>query len=124
MHLSEVFKALSDKTRLRILNLLSRQELCVCQVGEVLGMSQPNASKHLHRLRYSGLIVSRKVSQWCFYRINEKFKNKNPGLYEFLVGEWSRDRIFTDDMQKLNDILCKFECCRKLMQECTDEPYE
>ncbi len=44
MELFDIFKALGDKTRMRIMNLLSKQELCVCQISEVLKMSQPNAS--------------------------------------------------------------------------------
>ena len=112
MYLSEVFKALGDKTRLRMLNLLSKQELCVCQICEVLKMSQPNASKHLHRMRYAGLIVCRKVSQWCFYKINEEFKSKNQTLFAFLLEEWTRGVLFTDDLLILEKILNNFECCK------------
>jgi len=120
MYLSGVFKALGDKTRLRMLNLLSKQELCVCQICEVLKISQPNVSKHLHRMRYAGLIVCRKVSQWCFYKINEEFKSKNQALFAFLLDEWANNRLFAEDIQKLVDILNNFECCKTCVNKSMD----
>jgi len=120
MELFDIFKALGDKTRMRIMSLLSKQELCVCQISEVLKMSQPNASKHLHRLRYSGLIVCRKLSQWCFYSINEDFIFNNTVLFQYLMGEWSKHKFFTDDTKKLNNILLDFKCCKVCMQKSKD----
>lgn len=117
MHLSEVFKALGDKTRLRILNLLSKRELCVCQIHEIISMSQPNASKHLNKLRYAGIIVCRKVSQWCFYSINEKFIKHSPILYDFLVEQWSKNKQFIEDAKMLNELLKNYDCCAKLLNK-------
>jgi ArsR family transcriptional regulator len=88
MNLCEAFKALGDGTRLRILSLLSQRELCECQLCIALGISQPNASKHLKCLRYTGLISCRKRSQWCFYRINDDFAQQFGGLYAFLTDQW------------------------------------
>ncbi len=117
MHISEIFKALGDKTRLRILNLLSKRELCVCQIHEIISMSQPNASKHLNRLRYAGIIVCRKVSQWCFYSINEKFIKNSPILYEYLVEQWAVNKQFIDDKKRLDELLEKYDCCAKLLNK-------
>ena len=61
----EVLKALSDETRLRIINLLYERELCVCDVMEVLQISQAKASRHLIYLKNSGLARDRKVAQWA-----------------------------------------------------------
>ena len=65
----EVLKALSDETRLRIINLLYERELCVCDVMEVLQISQAKASRHLIYLKNSGLARDRKVAQWAYYSL-------------------------------------------------------
>jgi len=65
-----VFRALSDKTRLRILNLLRGGELCVCEIVSVLDVPQPTASRHLAYLRRAGLVEGRREGQWCHYRLS------------------------------------------------------
>jgi len=64
-----IFKALSDKTRLRIINLLLRsgQELCVCEIVDSINESQYNVSKHLKELKYAGLIEEKKTGRWVSY---------------------------------------------------------
>ena len=116
MDLSEIFRALGDETRLRILNLLSKKELCVCQINDVLRLSQPNASKHLNRLRICGLISYRKISQWCFYSINQEFMKQNSILYDYLLCQWSRYKVFNDDIKKLDYLLGANDCCKKLLE--------
>lgn len=64
-----MFRAFSDRTRLRILNLLSGGELCVCDLVEVLQVPQPTASRHLAYLRKAGLVKSRRDKYWIHYRI-------------------------------------------------------
>ncbi len=66
-----VFKALSDETRLRILKLLERGELCVCDIFSALAMVQPKVSFHLAVLKEAGLIRDRKEGRWVHYRIND-----------------------------------------------------
>lgn len=65
-----VFKALSDGTRLRILNILLQRECCVCEVMQVLGISQPSASRHLSILHDAGLLKSHKQGIWMNYAID------------------------------------------------------
>lgn len=64
-----VLKALSDETRLRILNILCDQELCVCDIKESLNVLQTKASRHLSYLKKAGLISSRKKAQWVYYSL-------------------------------------------------------
>lgn len=66
-----VFKALADRTRLRILALLRAGETCVCDVHESLGIPQPKASRHLAYLRRAGLVEARREGLWMHYRIAE-----------------------------------------------------
>jgi ArsR family transcriptional regulator, arsenate/arsenite/antimonite-responsive transcriptional repressor len=63
-----IFRALSDKTRLRILHLLLGGELCVCDIVSVLGCPQPTASRHLAYLRKVSLVTVRKEGVWCYYQ--------------------------------------------------------
>ena len=65
----DIFRALSDPTRLRILHLLSKGELCVGDLVTVLRVPQPTASRHLTLLRRIGLIIARKNSYWTFYAL-------------------------------------------------------
>jgi len=67
--LERFFQALGDKTRLRLLNLMSEQEVCVCYFVEILGSPQPKISRHLAYLRSAGLVAARREGKWVHYRI-------------------------------------------------------
>jgi ArsR family transcriptional regulator len=67
--LETVFKALADRTRLRILGLLSAGEICVCDIHGSLGLPQPTVSRHLAYLRRTGLVEGRKDGLWVHYRL-------------------------------------------------------
>lgn len=66
-----IFKALSDKTRLRIINLLTHfnQEFCVCEFVDALDEPQYKISKHLKELKYAGLIEEKKIGRWVYYSL-------------------------------------------------------
>ena len=64
-----MFRAFSDRTRLRILHLLRGGELCVCDLVDVLEVPQPTASRHLAYLRKVGLVVARKEGFWSHYAL-------------------------------------------------------
>jgi ArsR family transcriptional regulator len=64
-----MFRAFSDRTRLRILNLLRSGELCVCDLVRVIGSPQPKISRHLAYLRKAGLVTSRKDGLWMYYEL-------------------------------------------------------
>ena len=68
-----LYKALADRTRLRILALLKTGEICVCHVHESLGIPQPKASRHLAYLRRAGLVETRRQGLWIYYRLAEPF---------------------------------------------------
>jgi len=97
MELADVLKALADENRLRILNLLGDQTLCVCDLEEVLKLNQSNLSRHLAKLKQVGLVSSKKRGLFVYY-------SRKPlvGPYQRVVGElfssmdaagaWSEDR--------------------------------
>lgn len=68
--MSEQFKMLGDKSRLTILGLLKERELCVCEIVEILDMSQPNISQHLRKLKSAGLVLEDRRGQWIYYSLN------------------------------------------------------
>ena len=67
--LALLFAALSDRTRLRLLNLMDGREICVCYFVEILGQSQPKISRHLAYLRRAGVVSARREGKWMHYRI-------------------------------------------------------
>jgi ArsR family transcriptional regulator len=68
--LENLFKALADKTRLRILALLADNEVCVCHIHDSLGLPQPTVSRHLAYLRKSGLVAARRDGVWMHYQVS------------------------------------------------------
>src|SRR5882672_9636015 len=63
------FRALADRTRLRLLHLIGKDEVCVCFFVEILKMSQPKISRHLAYLRRAGIVGTRREGNWMHYRI-------------------------------------------------------
>jgi len=73
---SRFFKALADKTRLRMVKLLGVREMCVCEIMVALDLTQPTASHHLGLLENAGIVKDRKEGKWVFYSL------ENPELLE------------------------------------------
>lgn len=67
--MGQFFQALGDNTRLRLLNLMGDQELCVCYFVEILEQPQPKISRHLAYLRNAGIVTARRDGKWMHYRI-------------------------------------------------------
>jgi ArsR family transcriptional regulator, arsenate/arsenite/antimonite-responsive transcriptional repressor len=67
--LTQVYAALADPTRLRILSLLGEDEICVCHIHASLDVPQPTASRHLAYLRKAGLVEARRDGVWMHYRL-------------------------------------------------------
>ena len=68
--LENLFKALADKTRMRILALVGNNEVCVCHIHDTLGLPQPTVSRHLAYLRKSGLVAARRDGVWMHYQLS------------------------------------------------------
>ena len=67
--MESLFQALADRTRLRLLNLMGEQEVCVCYFVEILDLPQPTISRHLAYLRRMRLVAARRQGKWMHYRI-------------------------------------------------------
>jgi ArsR family transcriptional regulator len=111
-HLAEMeilFLALADKTRLRLLNLMREDEICVCYFTEVLGESQPKVSRHLAYLRSAGIVSARREGKWMNYKIEFP---ENPLAAKVLQAtlDWlkAQDNM-REDYNKLAAVCCSVE---------------
>ncbi|MDO8137123.1 MAG: metalloregulator ArsR/SmtB family transcription factor [Candidatus Brocadiales bacterium] len=100
----EVFKALADPTRLRILYLLAYagKELCVCEFVDSLEEPQYNVSRHLRVLRQAGLLKERKEGRWVYYSLSQDRSSFKDSLLK-LVRSISIDK---KDVERLKERLC------------------
>ncbi|HAB51836.1 MAG TPA: transcriptional regulator [Ignavibacteriales bacterium] len=100
----EKFKALSDETRLRIINLLLvNDSLCVCELVDTLEIPQYQISKGLAILKSSGIVELEKDGKWGYYQLS-KLNETNKSLF-LLLKKILNDEIFINDLKKLNDRL-------------------
>jgi ArsR family transcriptional regulator, arsenate/arsenite/antimonite-responsive transcriptional repressor len=100
------FQALGDTTRLRLLNLMGEQEICVCYFVEVLGQPQPKISRHLAYLRSAGIVEARRDGKWMHYRV---VMPAHTGAAQVLrqTMQWLRDeRAMKADSAKLAKACC------------------
>ena len=65
------FSALADRTRLRLLNLMATDEICVCYFVAILRTNQPKISRHLAYLRRAGIVEARRDGKWIHYKVVE-----------------------------------------------------
>jgi len=117
LDLIEIFKALGDENRIRILNLLIRQELCVCEIETVLEITQSNASRHLNKLKSAGVITNEKKSQWVYYRVDNKFIEENNLLYEFLKNKMDENTQWIRDVERLKKYKNSNFTCEQLRED-------
>lgn len=100
------FAALADNTRLRLLNLMGENEVCVCFFVEVIGTNQPKISRHLAYLRKAGIVEARRDGIWAHYRIVAP-KHEQAARVLLSVQEWlETDKAMQKDRKKLMNICC------------------
>lgn len=99
---AEIFKALSDETRLKIMILLTDRELCVCDLERILATTQTKISRHLSNLKYNKLVKSRREGQWSYYslaEIDDEFTRSIINSFVFI-----KEQYFPDFDQIVNDL--------------------
>jgi len=100
------FRALADSTRLRIINLIGDQEVCVCFFVEILKTNQPKISRHLAYLRRAGIVAARREGIWMHYRIATP-SDENAAKVLTDVREWlANDAGMQQDRKRLVKICC------------------
>lgn len=109
--LINIYKVMSDETRIRILNLLYKQDLCVCELTELLDLSQPKISKHIAKIRNAGLVNTFRNEQYIYYSLD---KDNKTLLSLIEISLKNNSTFLLDDLQKLKaktSFVCTKEGC-------------
>lgn len=108
---AQTFKALADETRLRILALLlTKEELCVCDIISALKLPQSTVSRHLAYLRKNGLVKDRRNGNWMYYSILDKGNEFQLELLELIGRHVARYPSTTADRARLQELADQDRC--------------
>jgi len=131
---TDLFKTLSDPSRLRILKMLQVRDLCVCEITAALSLSAPTVSKHLHILRNADLIWDRKDGKWVNYGLNKQAADPLLTNIQRLIKEINEDDpVFRKDRDIITstsrEIICginpgKESRMAKILILCTGEKWD
>jgi len=108
----KVIKALRDPNRVKIVKILKHGQLCVCEIQEVLGVSQPTVSKHLKTLEEAGLLNSRKEGLWVYYRLNEGSSSPYAATMLGNLKQWLESTPEITEMVKKLPAIRKANICK------------
>jgi ArsR family transcriptional regulator len=99
----QLFKLISDETRLRCLLLIARHKaLCVCELTAAMGESQPKISRHLAQLRQSGVVTDERRGQWVYYHLSSQLDAWQSAMIEQLLDSQDLLVHYQDDHQRLD----------------------
>lgn len=101
-----LFKALADQTRLRLINLIGDDEVCVCFFVEVLKINQPKISRHLAYLRRAGVVSARREGKWIHYRLVEPPDPHAANIFREVRAALPNDAAMKNDRARLEKICC------------------
>ena len=101
-----LFKALADRTRLRLINLMGEDEVCVCFFVEVLKINQPKISRHLAYLRRAGVVSARREGKWIHYRIVEPRDPHAANIFREVRAWLANEPAMQSDRTRLKKICC------------------
>jgi ArsR family transcriptional regulator len=106
---AQIFKALSDETRLRILGLLLESELCVCELMAILDIPQSTISRHLAYLKNSGLVIDQRRGIWMHYRLAAG----GSGIHQHLLDMLRKDLARLDEVRADKKALKEFQAAKR-----------
>jgi ArsR family transcriptional regulator len=110
LKIEKTLKALADRSRLRIINMLNEKSMCVCEITEVLGLSQSTVSGHLRVLKEAELVEDEKDGLWVEYRLSRDSKF-NDAVLTLLLETMKSDKKLIADRKKAvqvdRELLCK-----------------
>ena len=106
-----MFRAFSDRTRLRILCLLHKREICVGDIVDVLQLPQPKVSRHLAHLRKAGLVTVRKSGLWCYYSLSPAQTGFHRKLLSCLSNCFAEVPQIQADLARAAEIKHSGGCC-------------
>jgi ArsR family transcriptional regulator len=101
-----LFKALADRTRLRLIGLIGDSEVCVCFLVVILKISQPKISRHLAYLRRAGMVTARREGKWMHYRLTEPPDEHAARIFREVRGALAEHPELQRDREKLMQVCC------------------
>jgi len=101
-----LFKALADRTRLRLISLIGDSEVCVCFLVAILKSSQPKISRHLAYMRRAGIVAARREGKWMHYRLIEPPDEHAARIFRELRASLAEHPEFQRDREKLMQVCC------------------
>ncbi len=104
--LDQLFRALADPTRLRLIHLMSEQEICVCYFIEVIGAPQPKISRHLAYLRRVELVAARRDGKWMHYRLTVPRDPHQASILKTTLAALKENSEMQRDCERLNRACC------------------
>lgn len=110
-HINRMFRAFSDRTRLRILHLLQDGELCVGDIVEILRAPQPTVSRHLSYLHRAGLVIKRREGFWSFYSLAPAKNDFHKRLIDCLGSCFAEVPELAADAKRKKRIKESGSCC-------------
>jgi ArsR family transcriptional regulator len=111
--LTKVLKVLADKNRLRILKLLGKKKFCVCELAAILGITQPSTSRHLKKLKATGLIDDEQEGFWTNYYINESCCSYAKPLMKHVQSWLNADPAIKADLERSKKVSRSKLCCKQ-----------
>ena len=105
-NLETLFKALADRTRLRLINLIGDSEVCVCYFVAVMKSSQPKISRHLAYLRGAGIVAARREGKWMHYRLTEPPNTHAARIFREVRASLAEHPELQSDREKLLRVCC------------------
>lgn len=115
--IEKYFRSLADISRLRIINLLLRGELCGCDIHRVLDTAQPNVSRHLNYLKNSGVVRDRRDGYRVYYRLVDPAPRALEALFGYLRQTFAAEEVLRRDLQKLHQAVANGACSTAIPQE-------
>ena len=105
--LVRLFAALADRTRLRLLNLMTDREVCVCYFVEILRQPQPKISRHLAYLRNAGIVDARRDGKWMHYSIDRPKDPIAAAILDVALASLKSDAQMQADLARLGQACCE-----------------
>jgi ArsR family transcriptional regulator, arsenate/arsenite/antimonite-responsive transcriptional repressor len=104
--LERLFRALADRTRLRLLHLMAEQEICVCYFVTVIDVPQPKISRHLAYLRRAGIVAARREGKWMHYRLAIPADAHAAAILRATLEALRDDKELRTDLVRFNRLCC------------------
>ncbi|MEQ8243273.1 MULTISPECIES: metalloregulator ArsR/SmtB family transcription factor [Fulvivirga] len=116
---SQIFKACSDESRVRILHLIFKnKEMCISDLEHILEFTQTKTSRHLIYLKNSGILSTRKQDQWVFYYLKDEVYEIISQIFQFL----NKDQLLVADLNTYKTMYSNRELARNKLESKTWKP--